>query len=167
MLDAATEEHTPEEVARMHRQAHGVIGGDDLPLPPAPALGSVPPRPAVPLPGLPPLTGGDDGATVPVPLLEMEALTKEGTPPPLPPSPASAAAEVWLEDAVTRPSMLSDIAASMAGPTRDGIAIAGAPAFAAFEPSAHERRTARIVLILTSATTFILGMILGALLFRP
>jgi hypothetical protein len=120
-----------------------------------------PPRP---LPGLPPLPV-DDGATVPVPLLETEGL-KDGTPPPLPPSPASAAAEVWLEDAVTRPSMLSDIARSVSSGSAAAATDASPPSFAAFSPDAAAARNALVVLILTSATTFILGVILGALLFR-
>jgi hypothetical protein len=136
---------------------------------PPPASGSRPP-PALSrqasLPGLapPPV---DDAATVPVPLLEADGQAQEATPPPLPPSPASAAAEVWLEDAVTRPSMIADLAGSSSGQTaRPLAAIPVAPAFAAFSPDAAAARSARTLLILSSATSFAVGLVLGALLFR-
>jgi len=82
-------------------------------------------------------------------------------------SPASAAAEVWLEDAVTRPSMISDLAGTSAGPASGGNpAVPAAPAFAAFSPDVAAARNARTLLILSSATSFVVGLVLGALLFR-
>jgi hypothetical protein len=137
---------------------------------PPPASGSRPPLGAsrqASLPGLaaPPLV--DDAATVPVPLLDANGQSQEATPPPLPPSPASAAAEVWLEDAVTRPSMIADLAGSSSGQTaRPLAAIPVVPAFAAFSPDAAAARSARTLLVLSSATSFVVGLVLGALLFR-
>lgn len=127
-------------------------------------------RVRIALPGLPPRTGADDLATLPVPLLEPDAspTDADGTPLPLPPSPASAAAEVWLEDAVTRPSMLSDIAGSP-GSISSGLhpVVAAASAHPTGSVSAAaDLRNARRLLILSSATCFVVGLILGALLFR-
>jgi hypothetical protein len=189
MLPADTEvqtiRHSPEEAARLRRQAHGEIRDDETPLPlplapeptrtdirgfivpepvakPAPA--PVPrPDPVALLANLPVI---DDSATIPVPLMEMENTRSETTPPPLPPSPASAAAEVWLEDAVTRPSMISDLAVTSSAQTRGAPLVASSPAFAAFAPDAVAARNARRLLILSSATSFAVGLVLGALLFR-
>lgn len=121
----------------------------------------------VPLPGLASPPAIDDSATVPVPLLEAESAVQETPPPPLPPSPASAAAEVWLEDAVTRPSMISDLAGTSAGQASAiHAAVPAAPAFAAFSPDVAAARNARTLLILSSVTSFAVGLLLGALLWR-
>ena len=121
----------------------------------------------VPLPGIAALPVIDDSATVPVPLIDPDEPAHEATPPPLPPSPASAAAEVWLEDAVTRPSMISDLAGTSAGPASGGNpTVPAAPAFAAFSPDVAAARSARTLLILSSTTSFVVGLVLGALLFR-
>jgi hypothetical protein len=122
------------------------------------------------LPGLGTLAVIDDSATVPVPLLEAdEGPPLETTPPPLPPSPASAAAEVWLEDAVTRPSMLPDLAGTSAGNTmgQSGTMPAlAAPVLPSVIPAVQVEHGSRALLILSSATSFVVGLILGALLFR-
>jgi len=135
--------------------------------PPAPHLAQVEASRQVPLPGLAALPVIDDSATVPVPLMDPDEPAREPTPPPLPPSPASAAAEVWLEDAVTRPSMISDLAETSTGPASGGNpTVPAPPAFAAFSPDVAAARSARRFLILSSATSFVVGLVLGALLFR-
>jgi hypothetical protein len=147
ILAADTVVDSPEELARLHQQRHGTIGGID----------------PVKLPGLPPT---DDGATIPVPLLELDGVKdKDGTPPPLPPSPAAASAEVWLEEAVTRPAIVTDLAA-MGDSLRDSRSEARSPAFAAFAHEQVSARHARVVLILSSTIFFLVGLILGAILFR-
>ena len=111
----------------------------------------------------------DDGATVPVPLLEEDSLVGDTTPPPLPPSPASHAAEVWLEEAATRPSGFTDLA-SRVGVSSGSVPGAPAPGIDAISAlrEAHGQaiRSLRVVLVLASLTAFTVGMVLGALLFR-
>jgi hypothetical protein len=138
----------PEEVSRLRQQAQGVIGGsgDPLPLDPAP------------------------DATVPVSLAEVDALqTVDKTPPPLPPSPAASAAEVWLEEAVTRPSAFADLASqvgSSPGTTPVGLPQDSDPLAAVREAHAQAMGTMRMILVLSVATAFVVGLILGALMFR-
>src|SRR5262249_25169107 len=138
---------SPEEIARLRRQAHGVIVGGKV----ASAKVEV-----------------DDGATVPVPLLEEDSLVGDTTPPPLPPSPASAAAEVWLEEAATRPSGFTDLASSVG--ISSGNQPSPAPGIDAISAlrEAHGQaiRSLRVVLVLAILTAFTVGMVLGALLFR-
>jgi hypothetical protein len=156
-----------EDVARLRRQAQGVIGAgqQELPLPLAPE----PTHPGVALPRAAAVKL-DDPATVPVPLVEDDTVTR--TPPPLPPSPASAAAEVWLEDAVTRPSALSDFAPSMAGQTVPGLHSSGShrveldPLAALRDAHAREMRAMRRLTILASATSMAVGLALAALVLR-
>jgi len=132
----------------MHKQAHGVIGGSQQELP-------------LPLAAEP---------TVPVPMVEDDTVTR--TPLPLPPSPASHAAESWLEEAVTRPSALSDIAPSMAGQTHPGMQSSGShrvdldPLAALRDVHVREMRALRKLMILSSATAAAVGLALGALLLR-
>jgi hypothetical protein len=164
-----------EEAAdRLRRQAQGVIGGaaqTELPLP-------------VPEPTLPGASGGfhraagkarleapppvDDGATVPVPLLDPDTLSRDGTPPPLPPSPASAAAEVWLEDAVTRPALGDPTEALVQSGTNPAVAagIDPDPIAALREAHAQAQRAARKLLLLSIVTAFAVGLALGVLLLR-
>jgi hypothetical protein len=166
----------------MQRSAAGEIRDDETPLPfplaaeptrteltamSLPKLDPprTPPRQGI-LPGLAVLAAIDDSATVPVPLLD-DGTGLEITPPPLPPSPASAAAEVWLEDAVTRPSMLPDLVDSSSGVM---LASSGnvpvVPAAPNVIPTLQHERGGRALLILSSATSFAVGLVLGALLFR-
>ena len=164
----------------MRRQAHGVITGkSDLPLPlaaepthagdrpsklrraaspPATAAPAVAPAPAQPPP--------DD--TVPVPMMENEVTGTDGTPPPLPPSPASAAAEVWLEDAVTRPSALSDIAPSMNLSSSSRVPVRPEMDAVSALREAHEHavRAARKLLALSTTTAFAVGLLLGVVLVK-
>ena len=174
----------PYELSRLHRQAQGEIRDDDTPLPlplaaeptrtdvtammiPKLDPPRTPPRQGI-LPGLAAFPVIDDSATVPVPLLE-EGAVLEATPPPLPPSPASAAAEGWLEDAVTRPSMLPDLAGRSGG---SGLGVSGIlpplspPVVSTVMPAIAHERGGRALLILSSATSFAVGLVLGALLFR-
>jgi hypothetical protein len=138
----------PEEVARLRRQAHGVIHQGHTPPPLAPA----------------------PDATVRVALVESDALlTQDRTPPPLPPSPAASAAEVWLEEAVTRPSAFADIASHVGhAPTPPPHRELGAsePLLALREAHALALRSMRVLLVLSVATAFVVGLILGALVFR-
>jgi hypothetical protein len=161
-----------EESSRLRRQAHGVITGKNdlgLPLSPEPTRPGRAPSPAPAPPPVksaaPPLPVDD---TVPVPMMEEGSLTRDGTPPPLPPSPASHAAEVWLEDAVTRPSALTDIAASMnsSSGTRAPVRSEMDPIEALREAHAQAARTSRKLLALSTTTAFAVGLALGAVLFR-
>ena len=131
------------------REAHGVIGDgqQELPLPLAP------------------------DSTVPVPMVEDDTVTR--TPLPLPPSPASHAAESWLEEAVTRPSALSDIAPSLTGHTLPGgLQSSGShrvdldPLTAMRDAHVREMRALKRLMILSSATAAAVGQALGALLLR-
>lgn len=158
-----------DDSGRQSRAAQGVIAADKqlpLPLVPEPTLpgghraagkarGDVP---AV----------ADDGATVPVPLLDADTLSRDATPPPLPPSPASAAAEVWLEDAVTRPAMgdpLSALANSSAS-TRVSPRVEPDPIAALREAHEQAQRQGRRLLVLSIVTAFAVGLALGVLLLR-
>ena len=138
---------SPEEIARLSRQAHGVIVGKSAA----------------------PKVDADDGATVPVPLMEEDSLIRDMTPPPLPPSPASHAAEVWLEEAATRPSGFTDLA-SKVGVSSGSIPGAPAPGIDAIgalrEAHGQAVRSLRVILVLATVTAFTVGMVLGALLFR-
>ncbi len=102
----------------------------------------------------------DDSATVPVLLMDQP----ENTPPPLPPSPGSAEADRWFEDAPTRPSALTDIAPSL--PPRSGIlsdssTLRSEPAL---PPAAAP--TAWGLMGLVAATALAVGIVIGALIIR-
>jgi hypothetical protein len=158
-----------EAAQRLHRQAQGVIAGQtELPLPLVPeptqpggtkAAGKA--RVADPAPVV------DDGATVPVPLVEPDTLSRD-TPLPLPPSPASAAAEVWLEDAVTRPALGDPLATLVQSGANTKVSprIEADPVVALREAHAREQRAARKLLVLSIVTAFAVGLALGALLLR-
>lgn len=81
------------------------------PLKPPSSAGDLAARPSLPLHALP---SGEFRAPQVDPLTSPRTLV-EPTPAPLPPSPAAADAEVWFEEAPTRPSALSDIAPSLPG----------------------------------------------------
>lgn len=158
-----------QEAARLHRQAQGVITGkSDLPLPlvPEPTHPGGP-RPAGKARAESQASTSDDSATVPVPLVDADTL-REGTPPPLPPSPAAGAAEVWLEDAVTRPSLGDPMAnLSQSGTvTRVAARVDQDPIAALREAHAHTQRAFRKLLVLSIVTAFAVGLALGALLLR-
>lgn len=175
-----------EEKARLRRESHGVIGeaggesrnGGPGPLPLAPeptnpgqASGQASGKTRKPRGASPPPPGPiDDGATIPVTLASQDELGPDNTPPPLPPSPASAAAEVWLEEAVTRPSAFADIV-SLVGSTPGMTPAAGTPFVtdpveAMREAHAQALRSMRMLLILSAVTAFAVGLALGALIFR-
>jgi hypothetical protein len=172
-----------EQASRLHRQAHGVIAGDAdlqaLPLAPEPTRPGAPPNerpraasPSAPVPQPSRIQARpapvDD--TVPVPMMDEEMMSRDGTPPPLPPSPASAAAEVWLEDAVTRPSALSDLAARLAGSLSSSSKVVVTAEIDPIEAlrEAHQQaaRASLKLLLLSTATAFASGLALGAALFR-
>ncbi len=165
-----------EEIARLHRQAHGVIVAEHpgkpapLPLEPEPtnpgAAGKTRRAPA----NVPQKV--DDSATVPVPLIDDDTLSRDATPPPLPPSPAASAAEVWLEEAVTRPSAFAHLASQVGTspgaltPSEGTSVLLSDPVAAMRDAHAQAMRSLRIMLILSSVTAFTLGLVLGVLLFR-
>ena len=102
----------------------------------------------------------DDSATVPVPLVDQP----ENTPPPLPPSPGSAEADRWFDDAPTRPSALTDIASSL--PPRSGVlsdpgTLPGEP-----HPPPAAAPTAWGLMGLVAATALAVGIVIGALIIR-
>jgi hypothetical protein len=158
-----------DDSARQSRAAQGVIAADKqlpLPLVPEPTLPGGP-RPA----GKARADAAavvDDGATVPVPLLDADTLSRDATPPPLPPSPASAAAEVWLEDAVTRPAMGDPLSAlvSSSASTRVSARVEPDPIAALREAHEQAQRQARRLLVLSIITAFAVGLALGVLLLR-
>ncbi|HKA87969.1 MAG TPA: hypothetical protein VKE22_09900 [Haliangiales bacterium] len=108
----------------------------------------------------------DDSATVRVPLVDETEQTepRENTPPPLPPSPASAEADRWFEDAPTRPSALTDIAPSL--PPRSGILSdpGNLPSEPAVPPAAAP--TSWGLMGLVAATALAVGIVIGALIIR-
>jgi hypothetical protein len=118
----------------------------------------------------------DVAATVPVPLVDRVREGDVGTPPPLPPSPASAAGERWLEeDAPTRPAGMADlVAASQVGPlptppTSPGSTTAETVRHLRPEPREVQpalRGSPRGLFVLTAATALAVGLATGALLFR-
>jgi hypothetical protein len=108
----------------------------------------------------------DDQATVPVPLVDPADAPQDSTPPPLPPSPGSAQAEQWFDDAPTRPSALTDIAPSMTTTTRSGVlsdrsVLTNVPA-----PPARPSPSYGL-LALVALTFLVVGVVVGALLFSP
>jgi len=107
----------------------------------------------------------DDLATVPVPLVDR-AEPAQDTPPPLPPSPASAQAEQWFDDAPTRPSALTDIAPSMTTTTRSGVLSDRAVLPNVPAPPARPSPSYGL-LALVALTFLVVGVVVGALLFSP
>jgi hypothetical protein len=106
----------------------------------------------------------DEQATVPVPLVDRPEAPQESTPPPLPPSPGSAQAEQWFDDAPTRPSALTDIAPSMtarSGVLSDRAVLPNVP-----EPPARPSPSYGL-LALVALTFLVVGVVVGALLFSP
>lgn len=106
----------------------------------------------------------DDQATLPVPLIDSTEAPQDSTPPPLPPSPGSAQAEQWFDDAPTRPSALTDIAPSMttrSGVLSDRVVLPNLPA-----PPARPAPPYGL-LALVALTFLVVGVVVGALLFSP
>ena len=106
----------------------------------------------------------DDLATVPVPLVDA-AEPAQDTPPPLPPSPGSAQAEQWFDDAPTRPSALTDIAPSVPTTVRSGV-LSDRAALPALPPPARPSPSYGL-LALVALTFLAVGVVVGALLFAP
>jgi hypothetical protein len=88
----------------------------------------------------------------------------ENTPPPLPPSPASAEADRWFDDAPTRPSAMTDIAPSL--PPRSGTLSDPGTLRSDPNPPVAAAPTSWGLMGLVAATALAVGIVIGALIIR-
>jgi hypothetical protein len=142
---------------------------EPAPLAPPPDLVAAP---ALPLASPPSGAMSDKDSQITMPRTLVEP-----TPAPLPPAPRAADAEVWFEEAPTRPAALSDMAPPPPAKPKGGLPGAPEPRAATGTDAWYEQQRAqssaeysdrrRTILIpaLASAISLVVGILLGALIF--